>query len=528
MTDIKIKNKIVAVVFLIFAFVFSLLAGRFVLAQEATETVQEPTIVSAPDPASAPTLEPTLSTTIEDGVGTPTSTSSSVVAEPAVNLEPTPTIEEPTPTSSEPTLISEPAQEQPTSGVEIQIEPMVSTLEESNTGIVFETSTSTAKSLPGYFDSRQILAEQKEENGKPVPAFWQVFYHAPDGTQTQITDNDYDNLQFQQQGTKAVWKAYNNPGHAEIFFYDAEIREKRQISINNSSNDDPVLTDDGWVVWRGWDTQLGTWNIYFYNGSETVKISNTTEGALWPSIAGDVIAWQEKSGGVWQIMAYNISTRRPWLITGDNNNNEHPQTDGRNIVWQKEVSQGLHDIFIYDLKTERLWNLSKKDFGDKVLPHIIENKKIAWFRKSFESDNPDFEEAEWDEKNIEELTAVKPKPVEETTAIVANNIIIENTAEETGENNTIPIPAVDTTEEEATASTTPQIMISSLATTTEEIVPEQSVIIDVAGAADELISPTTTVSLTEPAPEPVSEISLPQENPIPPEETSISIPITNE
>lgn len=516
--------------FLILAFIFSPFAGRFALAQEA-ESVQEPAAAPAPDPAPVPASEPTpvpeptptTEPTSEpvltpEPVSEPTSEpateptpepalapESTIVTEPAPTIEPTPTSTPTSPESAPTPIIEEPA-----------------LIEELNAGIIFETSTPTPNSLPGYFESRQVQVEQKEETGKPAPVFWQIFYHNPNGTEIQITDSGYDNMQFQPRGTKAVWKAYPNSGHAEIFFYDAETREKKQISINNSSNDDPVLTDDGRVVWRGWDTSLGTWNIYFYNGSETVRVSNTREGALWPSISGDVIAWQEKSGGVWQIMAYNISTHRPWLITGDSHNNENPQTDGRNIVWQKEIGQDQHDIFLYDLKTERLWNLSKKDFGDKVLPRI-ENKKIAWFKKSSEPENIDFEETDWNEKNVEELTAVKPTSVEETAAVAANNIPIENSPEDSDDNNIVPI-------EEPSASTSPPILIPPLvvsaveptATTTEEIVLEQSVIIDVSNTIEEQASPTTTVSLTEPAPEPISEISLP---PAPESTELITIPV---
>jgi hypothetical protein len=94
-------------------------------------------------------------------------------------------------------------------------------------------------------------------------------------------------------GPKAVWKTWVGEGH-EVFLYDGEAREIRQLSAGGVANvnTQPWISDD-YVYWSRPTADPERPDLVIYDGTEVRQV---TEGRfVLESVVGDHVLWKSKS-----------------------------------------------------------------------------------------------------------------------------------------------------------------------------------------------------------------------------------------
>ncbi len=123
--------------------------------------------------------------------------------------------------------------------------------------------------------------------------------------------------------------------------------------------------DDGRVLPEGWYTVRLTLVDALGQQSASVKavrIDNAVANAsvvaavgtaaqIDPDAAGKWVVWQDQRNGNWDIFAQDLgdALAAPVSISTNSRSQEHPQTDGRLVVWEDRQSDGNWDIRAKDL-----------------------------------------------------------------------------------------------------------------------------------------------------------------------------------
>ncbi len=121
----------------------------------------------------------------------------------------------------------------------------------------------------------------------------------------------------------------------------------------------------------------GVDDIYLYNIALGDTINITSDNgieSIRPDISGDRVVWQEYRDGSWDIYYYNIS--RPDLgaypMIDFPGNQEHPRIYENLLVWQDDQGGNSYDIFMYDMNTFDLTQITEEDFN-QYNPDIFGN-----------------------------------------------------------------------------------------------------------------------------------------------------------
>ncbi len=108
----------------------------------------------------------------------------------------------------------------------------------------------------------------------------------------------------------------------------------------------------------------------------------------FPMISGTKLVWQAKGGlsgassqdSDWEIFSYDMVSKEITQLTDDENNDTSPQTDGANIVWQKNVPGQGNQIFLHqnqDGSSTGGTLISSSANTDNYAPKIA-SSKIIW------------------------------------------------------------------------------------------------------------------------------------------------------
>ena len=126
----------------------------------------------------------------------------------------------------------------------------------------------------------------------------------------------------------------------------------------NGQNDAGVLQPQGWYTVRLTLTDpLGNTNfavalvqIGSLSGTNLV-LAGANRGPQNPFARGRWAVWQDQSDGNWEIYAQDVTASNSPLVkvTSTPLSQEHPQTDGRYVVWQAQQTNGNWDVYVSDL-----------------------------------------------------------------------------------------------------------------------------------------------------------------------------------
>jgi|GEM_PF-5131709 len=187
-----------------------------------------------------------------------------------------------------------------------------------------------------------------------------------DGSNTINLSGDYTDILYNSQpqvsGNNVVWVS-----DEEIYLFNGT--QAINLSNNNLEDVDPRISG-GKVAWSGWDGN--NWEIYFYNGTKTIKLTNNSKTDDLPQISGNKVVWNRWDGNDWEIYFYNGT--KTIQLTNNNYNDEYPSISGNNVVWSRFDGQDTEIYFYNGSKTTKLTNDNYND----ATPKISDNK-IAWW-----------------------------------------------------------------------------------------------------------------------------------------------------
>ena len=142
-------------------------------------------------------------------------------------------------------------------------------------------------------------------------------------------------------GNNIVWsEKVSGDNDFEIFLYNGS--ETIQLTDNDVNDFFPKISGDN-VVWQS-QINLDA-EIFLYDGSQTIQITDNDVRDFFPAISGDNIVWSGNDGNDREIFLYNGS--ETIQLTDNDVNDFFPKISGNNVVWQSQIdSDG--EIFLYD------------------------------------------------------------------------------------------------------------------------------------------------------------------------------------
>jgi hypothetical protein len=216
-------------------------------------------------------------------------------------------------------------------------------------------------------------------------ADWEIFlYSIATGQTTPITDDSYDNLNPDTDGSYVVWWA-DKPSGAEVWLYDINIGEKKQISPPNANGENhylPVIAN-GRVAWMGF-TRGGVIlrEIWLYDcvTEELLPLTDNDLDDSSPRIDDNSIIWVRADvTGVTSLFIHYLGNVTPPAPVPDGFVwPDSPQTDG-NLTVLTRYNGSDRDVFVYDSDLRSYEQVNPPNDMEDRDPHIS-GHHIVWVR----------------------------------------------------------------------------------------------------------------------------------------------------
>ncbi|MEL6927380.1 MAG: hypothetical protein AAFO95_01945 [Cyanobacteria bacterium J06600_6] len=182
-------------------------------------------------------------------------------------------------------------------------------------------------------------------------------------------NRDVNGYSVRISGDNVAWTAENPDSGREVFLYNGT--ETIQLTNNGTRNMSLGISGKN-VVWQGVDSD-GDSEIFLYNGRETIQLTNNDTVDKSPQISGDYIVWQSS----FDLFAYNGSevihlAKR----TGGRLLHLYPKIDGNKIVWEKhDLLDNTTSIMLATLNDSESLSIPTIDRA----PQILTTSAIAIF-----------------------------------------------------------------------------------------------------------------------------------------------------
>ncbi len=149
-----------------------------------------------------------------------------------------------------------------------------------------------------------------------------------------FSDGDVD-------GNNIVWSELKSGDNDfEIFLYNGS--ETIQLTDNDVNDFFPKISGDN-VVWQSQIREDA--EIFLYDGSETIQLTNNDVGDERPAISGDNVVWSGSDGNDSEIFLYDGS--ETIQLTNNDVRDFIPAISGDNVVWKSDIDLDA-EIFLYD------------------------------------------------------------------------------------------------------------------------------------------------------------------------------------
>jgi beta propeller repeat protein len=174
-------------------------------------------------------------------------------------------------------------------------------------------------------------------------------------------------------GSNVVWEG-NDGNDTEIYFYNGSTTI--QLTNNNTSDRNLQISGSN-VVWEGNDGN--DTEIYFYNGSTTVQLTNNDTDDNYPQISGSNVVWEGFGSNKRYKQIYLYNGSNTIQLTDNTINNTDPKISGSNVVWSgfDSINTG---IYFYNGSTiTQLINKSRNSYTRQDPGSIqISGSNVVW------------------------------------------------------------------------------------------------------------------------------------------------------
>lgn len=207
------------------------------------------------------------------------------------------------------------------------------------------------------------------------------FYNGTTKVKTQITNNSVDDIEYQIDGNRVVWRQFDTVNNDyEIYLYDATPATPTTTRLTNNDNHDygPSIAGTS-IAWNGYDNPTGSWRMFFYNittATTTTVAHNSIQPGTIPFVSGSNITWigSDLVGGDQDVFRWNGST-----VTNISNNalvDRDVQISGNNLVWRSYNSTVGDDWEIYFYNGTTVTQLTNNIYNESA-PQIS-GSNVTW------------------------------------------------------------------------------------------------------------------------------------------------------
>jgi len=240
--------------------------------------------------------------------------------------------------------------------------------------------TSREYILPGGnehpdIDGDMIVFEYSQANG-PKDIYCMT---TSGGSIRALTGDNASQERPSISGDYAVWQDNRN-GDWDIYLYSFSTNETVLLTVEDTANQWLPVIHGNYVVW--YDDSGGDTNIVLYDiaaGEETTIVCNPELGTdttkFKPAVSDEYVAWEEVDDGIW---LYEIDTGSRWAVSPSDMDQSWPSICGNLIAWEdyRWGAAWQSAIYLKDLGTgdeRQLTTLS----DEQVSPTLSESI-IAW------------------------------------------------------------------------------------------------------------------------------------------------------
>ena len=175
-------------------------------------------------------------------------------------------------------------------------------------------------------------------------------------------------------GTRIVW---DDNGH--IFLYDITTGNLTKIVNDPGIQQLPSIAGN-LIAWQ--NSSISDYDIYLYNLTDQTKHTITSSHSAGnPAISGDKIVWQDQRNGDYDIYLYNLTKAKEYPLTPGTVGSDqwHPAISGNKVVWEDYRYPPTPVVFMNDTSTWTTSRISSDTTGTyyQGVPSISGNK-IVW------------------------------------------------------------------------------------------------------------------------------------------------------
>ena len=118
----------------------------------------------------------------------------------------------------------------------------------------------------------------------------------------QITDNDYPDAGIEIYGSRLAWQAHpKKSSESEIFYYDG--KNTIQLTNNNTYECMPSISSGG-IVWQAYRSDKGS-DVFFYDFNKIKRLTNDVKDDFRITIFNNKVVWCKSRRLEGQIMLYD-------------------------------------------------------------------------------------------------------------------------------------------------------------------------------------------------------------------------------
>lgn len=134
-----------------------------------------------------------------------------------------------------------------------------------------------------------------------------MLYNRDTGATTQLSDNTVNEGQLLLDGSNLVWASGTGSGSSSdsLYCHDAVTGTSKVIATNVSFYE-PVVMNDRFIVYSGWDGHDREIYVYEISSGTTTQLTDNEQHDEKPQVRGERIVWQVYDGpedeGDWEIM----------------------------------------------------------------------------------------------------------------------------------------------------------------------------------------------------------------------------------
>jgi hypothetical protein len=149
----------------------------------------------------------------------------------------------------------------------------------------------------------------------------------------------------------------------------------RQLTTSAGKSEDHIRISGSRAVWqRRFSTD---YEIYAYNGSNVVQLTNNATDDTNPEISGDRVVYLDAT----DVQCHDFSTGHTTNLSNDPGWQRDPRIDGNHVFWfEWDAAEANVELIRYDLNTGNRTNLSnntlKNDFNSESNLSILGNRAV--------------------------------------------------------------------------------------------------------------------------------------------------------